>query len=278
MTARLRSPLPYPGGKGFLSGRILDLLPPPDKRQVFVEPFAGSASVLLAREPVGLEVLNDVNGDVVHFFRVLRDQGEELRETLRNVPYARSLYLEWADPGFVPEDDLERAARTFFVARASMMAGWQRPKPSGFAVDKKENRAAFFVSAVEALPLVRDRLRRVVIEKDDALRIIRRYDSEHTVFYCDPPYLPETRHSKQPDYLHEMSEADHLALLDTLKSCRGFVALSGYPSSLYTEALEAQGWQRVDLPTRCNQTRPRDGRPADDRRTESVWINKSYIR
>lgn len=273
MAARM-SPLPYPGGKGRFASRISALLPEPRAHWTYCEPFCGSASVLLSRLPAGLEVINDANADLMTFFQVLRDRGEELQEYLRNVPYARSLYEEWAPADYVPSTDIERAARVFFLARASMLAAWQRPAPTGFAVAKGEDRPGAMANAVEDLLHVRDRLRRVVLENDDALAVIRRYDSENAVFYCDPPYLSHVD-SKSPNYQHRFSEEQHVQLLQTLKSAKGFVALSGYPSELYAELLETEGWTRVDFHTTSQQVRPRGGSSsqANKSRAEAVWLN-----
>lgn len=271
MSARL-SPLPYPGGKGRFASRISALLPEPRAHWTYVEPFAGSASVLLSRHAAGLEVLNDANADVMTFFQVLRDRGEELREYLRNIPYTRALYNQWAPPDYAPVTNIERAARVFFLARASMMAAWQRSTPTGFAVAKGEDRPGAMVNAVEDLLRVRDRLRRVVLECDDALAVIRRYDSENTVFYCDPPYLSHAE-SRNPNYAHGYSVEQHVQLLRELEKSRGYVALSGYPSELYAGLLETDGWSRVDFRATSQQVRPRDGSQVNKSRTESVWLN-----
>lgn len=260
MAARM-SPLPYPGGKGRFASRILALLPEPRAHWTYCEPFCGSASVLLSRPAAGLEVLNDANADLMTFFQVLR-----------NIPYSRALYTQWAPSGFRPEQDIQRAARVFFLARASMMAAWQRSTPTGFAVAKGEDRPGAMANAVKDLLRVRDRLRRVVLECDDALAVIRRYDSENTVFYCDPPYLSHAASHNQ-NYAHGYSVEQHVQLLRELKKSRGYVALSGYPSELYTGLLETDGWTRVDFHTTSQQVRPRDGSQVNKSRTESVWLN-----
>ena len=160
----MKSPLPYLGGKSRMAEKILPLLPSPDRHLTYVEPFCGGASLLFARRPVGIEVINDRNGDVIHFFRILRDQGDALREYLQNTPYARALYEVWSDPRYRYGSDLERAARTFFLARASFMAMAQRDEdraPVGFAVAKYlDNRARAMMNKVDdELVRVRDRLR-----------------------------------------------------------------------------------------------------------------------
>lgn len=277
----MKSPTPYLGCKGRMTEKLLPLLPRPDRFLTYVEPFCGGASLLFARRPVGIEVMNDRNGDVMHFFRTLRDQGDALREYLQNTPYARALYEVWANPRYQCESDLERAARTFFLARASFMAMAQRDEdraPVGFAVAKYlDNRARSMMNKVnDDLIRVRDRLRHVVIENEDALAVIDRYDSENAILYCDPPYLEETR--KDGGYAFEYSDDDHLRLLARLKISPGYVAISGYAHPIYAEALESQGWERHDFPWFCNSVRnvgpgKKEGRGLEYERTESLWIN-----
>jgi DNA adenine methylase len=284
----VKGPIPYLGGKSRLADRILPLLPSPNRDHTYVEPFCGGASVLFARKPIGIEVLNDRNGDVVHLFRILRDRGDELREYLQNVPYARSIYDEWSNPRYVSRDDIERAARTFFLARATFMSATQRPEDrsvAGFAVARfRDNRARSMQNKVdEELPQIRDRLRHVVIECDDALGVIDRYDSENTIFYCDPPYLPDTRKAIGHNgigYAHEYGVEDHERLLLRLKESPGFVALSGYASELYADLLESDGWERHDFPWHCHTVRNTKGGEnpeLDAQRTESVWINPRLV-
>jgi DNA adenine methylase len=279
----MKSPIPYLGGKGRLADRILPLLPASDRFQTYVEPFCGGASLLFARRPVGIEVISDRNGDVIHFFRVLRHRGEELREYLQNTPYARAVYDQWSDPHYVCSDDIERAARCFFLARATFMAETQRPEyraPAGFAVAKYlDNRARSMRNKVdEELLLARDRLRNVIIEQADALEIIERYDSEYAVLYCDPPYMAETR--KGGGYTHEYDTEDHRDLLERLKRSPGYVALSGYAHPLYAEALEFHGWERRDFAWHCNTVRNSTGKEnpvLEAQRTESLWLNPRLV-
>ncbi len=267
----MKSPIPYLGGKSRLAEKFLPLLPQPDRHLTYIEPFCGGASLLFARRPTGIEVINDRNGDVVQFFRILRDRGDELREYLQHVPYARATYAQWSDPRYVCTDDIERAARTFFLARASFMAMAQRDDgraPVGFAVAKYlDNRARSMMNKVDdELIRVRDRLRHVVIEDGDALEIIDRYDSENAVLYCDPPYLEDTR--KSGGYAFEYSDEDHVRLLERLNQSPGHVAVSGYAHPLYADLLESRGWERRDFSWFCASVRT-----GEQERTESLWLN-----
>ena len=274
----MRSPIVWLGGKGRLAERITPLLPRPDRHLCYVEPFAGGASILFSRRPAGIEVINDANGEVVNFFKTLRDHGDALREYLRNTPYSRQVFEEWrsVDPETLPS--LDRAARLFYLSRSSFMvngaSGDRKPSWAYARID--DNRARSVMNMVEdELLAVRDRLRQVYIEHNDALDVIRRFDAPTTVFYCDPPYHPDTR-SDSGGYADELE--DHDELLDTLMDAQGMVALSGYPHPDY-DRLEDAGWKRHDFALECATGRTRESRDSrvaggiDTQRTECVWIN-----
>jgi len=275
----MKSPIVWLGGKGRLAERINALLPRPERHLTYVEPFCGGASILFSRRPSGIEVINDANSELVHFFKTLRDDGEALRAYLQNTPYSREIFEEWRDTQDVTNmQAIPRAARFFYLSRSSFMS-------SGATGDRKaswayarvdDNRARSFTAVVDDdLLLVRDRLRHVTIEHDDAIAVIRRFDCGNAIFYVDPPYLPETR-TGSGGYADELESHD--ALLDTLLSVQGMVALSGYPHPDYGR-LEDSGWQRHDFRLECASGRTResgDNRKAgkiDTSRTECVWIN-----
>lgn len=273
----MRSPLVWLGGKGRLAERITPLLPRPERHLCYVEPFCGGASMLFSRRPLGIEVINDANRDIVNFFRALRDHGDALREYLQNTPYSRQIFEEWrvSNPATLPP--LERAARFFYLSRSSFMASGAAGdrKPSWAFARIDDNRARSVMKVVdEELLKVRDRLRQVYIEHADALDVIHRFDAPQTVFYCDPPYHPDTR--SDGGYADEL--ADHSALLGTLESVQGMVALSGYPHESYDRLIK-KGWKRHDFDLECAAGRTRESRDNrlaggfDTSRTECVWIN-----
>jgi DNA adenine methylase len=183
----LRSPFGYPGGKAYLAPWIIDHLPSHD---AYVEPFAGSAAVLVQKPLSGSEVINDKDGDVVQFFRALRDQTDELVSWLQETPYARDTHRRFANQfyaGFRPDDPVERAGR-FFYLRYSQFAGKYRTK-SGFSSSAKRDQAAKFRNATKKLEAVADRLRSVQVENRDWREMFERFSAENTVWYCDPPYV-----------------------------------------------------------------------------------------
>lgn len=183
----------YPGGKTTIAPWIVERFA---DHEVYVEPFGGSASTFMHKEPSGLEVYNDLNEDCVTFFRVIKNQPEELREWIRTTPYSRKLFDEWSERfknGERPEDEVEHAGRFWFIQTASF-GGKLPDEGSSFSVAKKSvadastnpikwNRKG---SQTEVLA---DRFRSVQIEYQDYRKVVERYDSPETLFYFDPPYV-----------------------------------------------------------------------------------------
>jgi DNA adenine methylase len=273
----MQIPLKWHGGKYYLAARIVALMP---RHLHYVEPFFGGGAVLFAREPEeqtlwlaghkGVsEVVNDIHSRLIHFWRVLQDPVKfaQFHRRVEAIPMAR---VEWetAHAHEYGEDEIADAA-AFFVdcrqSRSGMMTGFT-------SITRNRTRRQMngtvseWLSAVDGLPEVHARLRRVLIENMPAVELIRREDTEGTLFYCDPPYLHETRTSKRA-YHFEMSEGDHRELLETLQQCRGKVMLSGYPCELYDTVLA--DWKRhsFDLPNHVA------GGQEKRRMTEVVWCN-----
>lgn len=254
---RKRPLLRYHGGKWLLAPWVLTHFPP---HKIYVEPYGGAASVLLQKERSFTEVYNDLDDDVVNVFRAVRDHGEELRDLLRDTPYARAEYLAAYEPA---GDSVERARRV--VLRSFMGFGSDSIRRSnGF---RKRSDASGTTPAhdwrnfADALDYSIERLRGVVIENRDALKIIQDHDGPDTLFYVDPPYVRSTRRAK--GYKHEMTDADHERLSEALHACVGTVVLSGYHSPLY-DRLYAD-WHREELAALADGARPR---------TEVIWTNR----
>jgi len=277
----LRTPIRWLGGKGRrgILKRILSLFPP---HKIYVEPFGGGASLLLAKEPSPVEVYNDIDSGLVNFFRILRDK-EKFQEFHRKAcltPYSREEYYFCRDTWEECKDDVERAYRWYVVARMSFGgrfgSGW------GFVVSYSlrgiSERTSNWLSALDMLPEIHQRIMRVQIEHNDYKKILETYDTSETLFYCDPPYVLETR--RAGEYRHEMTVEDHEELVDILLSLKGMVILSGYRHKVY-EPLEEAGWERVDLKVACSvvgRTRQsglqgKGNVISKQSRVESVWIS-----
>lgn len=231
---KMRPALIYPGGKFRLAPWIVSFFPP---HKVYVEPFGGAAGVMVRKKPAALDVYNDLDGEMVNFFRVLRDpdQAAELQRLLRLTPYAKDEFeaaYETADG----VSNVERARR--LVVRSHMGVGaCGATKKTGFRRSYKESAktANVFVSYVEYVGALSDRFRNVQIENMDVFELFSRYDSPDVLWYVDPPYNAKCGGV----YRHAFS-GEHEKLLDTLKAVNGFCVLSGYMTDLYRDALT--GW------------------------------------
>lgn len=261
--APTRPILRYHGGKWRLAPWIIEHFP---AHRVYVEPFGGSAAVLLRKPRVTTEVYNDADREVVNVFRVLRDpvRACTLRRLLALTPYARDEY----EVLFEPTDDIVEAARRF-IARSFMgMNSKGVFQKSGFDTrvntDHFVSRLRSLVSAPDEVEAIASRFTHVVVENGDAGAVMRRFDRPQTLHYVDPPYLPETRSGKV--YRHDMTERDHRALAKVLNALSGMVVLSGYPSPLYDTLYRK--WHRVEASARTDH---------QGERTECLWINPAAI-
>jgi DNA adenine methylase len=281
-TGSLGPPLKWWGGKHYLAKKIIDLMPP---HLQYVEPYAGGLAVLLEKDPFDeskfwgrkgyergvSEVVNDINRELINFWRVLQREGQfaAFQRIVEAVPFSED---EWRDaearqsPIAVPDVD---AAVAFFVRCRQSRAGAFKD----FATLTRNRtrrmmneQVSAWLNCIDGLPAVSARLRQVVILNRDALDVIQSQDGPATLFYLDPPYLPQTRVSTDA-YRHEMEEADHRNLLAVIRNCEGMVLLSGYPSALYDE--ELSGWTRHDILIDNKAA----GGATKRKMTESIWTN-----
>lgn len=266
----MKPPLSYYGGKTKLAPRIVAMLPP---HRCYVEPFAGSLAVLLAKPRAPHEVINDLDGHVVNFWRQLRDRPDDLERLCALTPYAREEFVTCAELDI--DDDLERARRWW--VRVTQAYG--RLQRSGWStgVSRSGSRAATSIAYVDRFADVAARLRTVAVEHKPAVEVIAAYDRPDTVIYADPPYLGTARRRDKgdsPAYPTDMDdEAAHLELADALNACRGVVLLSGYASPLY-DRLYA-GWSRVTFDVHVPSANSAgDG---NARATEVLWINRPGV-
>ncbi len=225
------------GGKYSHLDWLLPLLP---ECRHFCEPFGGSAAVLINRQPAPVETYNDLDGELVNFFRVLREQKDELIESIGLTPFSREEFEVAIYSRNDELSDLERA-RQFFIKARQVRTGLAQSASTGrWAHCKLTSRAGMagavsrWLGSVEGLSEVAQRLLRVQIEHGSAIEVIRRYDSEETLFYCDPPYVHASRGDTNA-YKFEMSDKEHIELANVLRSVDGKVALSGYECDLMDE-------------------------------------------
>ena len=259
-------PLIWLGGKYYMTSKILPLIPPHD---VYCEVFGGAAQLMFAKHPEAsnLEVYNDVNSDLVNFFRILQDDEkfERFHRKLVFTPYSRELFLEYRETWRQQTDMVERVYQWYTVLRQSYSAIIGRRKPAwGYSRGVKST-AKLFKKKVDSLPEVVERWREVQVENLDWRDAIEKYDSSKTFFYLDPPYVPCTRVDAKYDF--EMSEEDHNDLVGILLQIKGKVILSGYNNEIYNRL----GWQKQDFTSYCYVA----GNHYDENetRTEHLWLN-----
>ncbi|MGQ9697165.1 MAG: DNA adenine methylase [Armatimonadota bacterium] len=275
----MRSPIRWFGGKGSMTAKLLKLVPP---HRVYVEPFGGGGSLLFAKKPAPVEVYNDIDSSLVNFFRVLRDpeKFERFHRLVSLTPYSREEYYFCRETWENCEDDVERAYRWFVVARMSFSGCFGRSWSFSLTQSSRgmARACSSWLSTIDLLPQIHARLMQVQIEHRDFREIFAIYDTTETLFYVDPPYVPDTRRSGK--YKHELTLDDHKELVEILLNLKGMAILSGYRHPVY-EPLEQAGWQRHDFETACYAAaRTRGtrilGEGAAKRmqpRVESVWVS-----
>ncbi len=253
----MKAILNYPGAKWGMARMICSLMPP---HKSYLEPFFGSGAVFFNKSPSAIETVNDIDGDIVNFFSVLRDEPERLAEAVSLTPYAREVFDDAHENRGT--DPFDKAYR--FAIRSRMGHGFKTYQKTGFKIDVFARERSYCVDCWNKLPQgIREaatRLKNVQIENRPALEVIKKFNHDNVLIYADPPYLLDTRGGKQ--YRHEMNEQDHLDLLDALKQHKGYVILSGYPHEMYDR--ELAGWTRITKKT-YNQNA--------DQRTEVLWRN-----
>jgi len=255
------------GGKFSHLNWLLPNLPPCFH---YCEPFAGSGAVLLNRLPSPVETYNDIDGEVVNFFKVLREQKDLLIEKIALTPFSREEF------GIACElnpdiSEIERARRFYIRARQVRTGLAQTASIGRWANCKNTSRAGMsgvvrrWLGGVEQLEFIAERLLRVQIENRPAVDVIRLYDSKETLFYCDPPYIHSTRGDTK-SYKFEMDDYDHRALADMLNAVDGCVAISNYDCELMDELYPAKNWKKILAPQKTIHS-------TKDVRQEVLWVN-----
>ncbi len=254
------------GGKFSHLDWLLPLLP---DCHHYCEPFGGSAAVLLNRTPSPVETYNDLDNEVVNFFRVLREQKTALIEAVGLTPFSREEFYYACTPPPGAASALERARRFFVRARQVRTGLAQTASLGRWANCKNTSRAGMsgvvsrWLGSVETLPEIAERLLRVQIENRPALEIVDLYDDANTLFYCDPPYVHDSRGDSKA-YSHEMTDHQHREFARKLHGIRGRAAVSGYQGSLYDSLFG--DWRKIKAPVKqCHSIKKE--------RQEVLWVN-----
>lgn len=249
--------LKYPGAKWSMADWIIEHMP---RHHSYLEPYFGSGAVLFRKPVSNIETVNDLDGDVVNLFLIIRECPEKLSRLVAATPYSRS---EYDNSYSQVKDPLESARR--FLVRCCQGHGF---RANGYKVgwknDVQGRERAYALKSWYQLPVViekvSERLRMVQIESMPALDLIKRFKYPNVLIYADPPYVLSTRSGKQ--YKHEMTDTDHLELLEVIDQHPGPVLLSGYSCPLYDDRLKH--WSRQTAKAFAEGGRERE---------EVLWIN-----
>lgn len=273
------------GGKAYLAKEIVALMPPRCKNPNapaaddngylhYVEPFAGGLSVLLANGHEGIsEVVGDAHPALVNFWQVMADTADfqEFVRIIQATPFCECDYARAEFAWWNGESRADTAARFFIRCRQSMSGRMDSFAPLTRNRTRRgmNEQASAWWNAVEGLPAVHERLKRVVILNRPALEVIKQQDGPRSLFYCDPPYMHETRSTTKEYGDHEMSESDHRGLLNALAVIEGRFLLSGYHCDLYDERAKRENWRCVEfnLPNNAASGKTKG------REIECVWMN-----
>lgn len=266
---KANQPIKIHGGKHYLAAKLVSMMP---KHVHYVEPFAGGLSVLLAKPFEGYsEVVNDIDSNLINFWEVLSSEKlfPALIKAASLCPFSQAVFQQSLD-SLTEGSKVDRALKFLVVCRQS-----RQGLRKGFATTSRSRtrrgmneQVSSWLAAIEDLPLIHSRLKRVVVFNMNATRLIEQEDSKDTLFYCDPPYLHSTRSSIDA-YEHEMDSASHLHLLAVLSYIKGKFMLSGYPSGLYARWAKHHGFTYVDFKLPNNAS----SKSTKDLKVERVWKN-----
>lgn len=254
----MKAIIKYPGSKWRIADWIISFFP---EHHSYVEPFLGSGAVFFQKSQSHIETINDLDGEVVNFFEWVRNDPEKLARAIYLTPYSRKVY----DDAFLPEKNSLDLAVNFCI-RANMGYGFRTAGGKvGWKLDIQGREKAYTLKDWNDLPsqviLAAERLKEAQIECRPAVEVIRRFDFENVLIYCDPPYLMETRYGKQ--YKQEMTKQQHKDLMEVLLASKAKVILSGYESDLYNSVLK--GWHKEHIWSAA--------RNSSKKKQEVLWMN-----
>lgn len=256
MTTTYKPILKWPGAKATMSKWVVSHFP---AHIHYIEPYTGTGAVFFTKQPSAHEVINDLDGRLINLFRVIRERGETLAQLVDATPYARAEYYA----SYEPSDDPLEDARRFLVRcwQAHGFKPWCRTGWRNNGAKGLQPITTLWADVPDRIRAVMERLKQAEIESVPALALIERYRTADTLIYADPPYVLSTRSHKKI-YKHEMTDAEHLTMLDALDAHPGPVVLSGYHCALYDGRLAH--WH-----TREKRVQAEKG----NIRTEVLWLN-----
>lgn len=271
--ATTKSPINWFGGKFYMAKSIIDLFP---KHKTYVEVFGGAGHILFKKEPSEIEVYNDINENLVAFFRTIRDEdkSEKLRKLLELTPHSRAEFKEcynsWDDEGL---DEVEKVRRWYVTlmqcfSKSFGNSGWSYSKRVS-SRGMSQSTSQWLGKIERDMPTAVERLRTVQIDNLSFEELIPKYDTKETLFYLDPPYVHSTRKMTYT-YEFEMEDCLHHKLVKMLLNIKGKAILSGYENEIY-EILENNGWNKIKIGEYDKKSMKHDSET--QKAAEFVWIN-----
>lgn len=249
--------LNYPGSKQLIKDWILSYIP---NHKVYVEPYFGSGTIFFDKDLTKIQIINDIDQDVYNYFKVIRDYPNELIEKIMFTPFS---IQEYEQSRTACKDDCIEKARKFAV-KCYMGIGNSAAHKNGFRRSKcatSSNKSKTWNMLPIQLQEATEKLKNTIIENEDAINVIKRYNNEDVFIYCDPPYVLGTR--KKGLYTHEMTDEQHIELLEVLKKHKGKIMISGYENDLYDKYLK--NWHKEAFITAAER----------GKRIECIWMNYS---
>lgn len=230
--------LKYPGAKWNLAEWIISYMP---DHEIYLEPFFGSGAVFFNKQPSRLETINDLDSDVVNLFKVIREMPIELAHMIEYTPWARNEYMQsYQKTGNEIEDARRFLVRCWqaFGTKTNGKTGWRHSATKEGPIMPKQ-----WSRVPERVKEVADRLKNAQIENMPAGDLIKKYNQQEVLIYADPPYILATRSGKL--YKHEMTDNEHIELLQLLKLHKGSVIISNYDNEIYNS--ELLQWEKVSI-------------------------------
>jgi DNA adenine methylase len=259
----LTTVLKYPGSKWNTASWIIGNFPPGYEKMTYLEPYFGSGAVFFNKKRSFIETINDLDGNVVNLFKVIRDRPEELARLIEFTPWSREEYRQSYE---MTGDSLEDARR--FLVRMWQAIGAKSSDSTGWRNNIKGNNGnltQFALRLPGSILETSSRLKHskdglVQIDNQPAIKLIERQNQKNVLIYLDPPYVRSTRSGRI--YRHEMTDEEHIELLKTVNKHLGKVIISGYESDLYNGLLE--GWRKEKKVAITE---------AGNNATEVLWMN-----
>jgi len=242
----MNSPIKYFGGKGTMFNSIIEYFPPRKSYNTYIEPFGGSYSIGLKKDPVEIEIYNDMDKNVYALYKVLADpiMYKEFKRNCDLVYYSEDIRSEHIKK--LKDETIsmvERAFSFFYVNRTSHngVGGFSKNTYVRRSMSKS---VSDFLSAIDRLPELHDRLSKIIVTNTNGMDLIRKFNRENAFMYCDPPYEQSTRTSTR--YKVDMDRSGHEDFLDAVIESNAKILISGYHCDLYDKLLD-NGFKKVSF-------------------------------